>query len=161
MKQNQNAIITFVALSLAAPLVATAQEGADETDRATQNPIADQIKVQFQNDFTSATGPNSRTQYLQNMIPTVPFVLNENWNLIVRTDLPIINQPLPEVGAGSALGIGDLNPTFYLSPRKPGIVRWASGRLSHYQQRRTNVWERASGAQVPLRSCSRSKALGL
>ena len=44
--------------------------------------------------------------YLLNVIPTIPSELTEDWNLVTRTDLPIINQPSLAPGAERAFGLG-------------------------------------------------------
>ena len=54
----------------------------------------------------------------------IPLHLTEDWNLITRTIMPIINQPSLVPGDDSAFGLGDLNPTFFLSPAKPGTLIW-------------------------------------
>jgi hypothetical protein len=41
--------------------------------------------------------------------------------------MPIINQPSLFEGDDSAFGLGDLNPTFFLSPAKPGKLIWGVG----------------------------------
>src|SRR5262249_3973067 len=78
--------------------------------KAAQNPVADLISVPFQNNFNFGIGPNDVTQYILNFQPVVPVSLNENWNLITRTIVPIINQPSPASGVRSAFGLGDINP---------------------------------------------------
>ena len=67
---------------------------------AALNPVAKMMKVPFQNDFDFGVGPNQVTQYTLNIEPIVPFTLNEDWNLITRTVIPIISQP--SAGSGMA-----------------------------------------------------------
>jgi len=62
-----------------------------------------------------------------NFQPVIPITLNEDWNLITRTILPTINMPSPAPGVRSAFGLGDLNPTLFLSPAKPGKLIWGVG----------------------------------
>jgi hypothetical protein len=42
--------------------------------------------------------------------------------------MPIINQPSPAPGIPSAVGLGDINPTLFLSPANSGKLIWASNR---------------------------------
>jgi hypothetical protein len=51
VNQTWAAIVTLLALLLATPLGAAAQESLEELAKKTQNPVADQIKLQFQNYF--------------------------------------------------------------------------------------------------------------
>ena len=41
--------------------------------------------------------------------------------------MPVINQPSLFPGSDSAFGLGDLNPTFFLSPAKPSKLIWGVG----------------------------------
>jgi hypothetical protein len=72
-------------------------------------------------------GPNNVMQYVLNIQPVIPISLSEDWNLITRTIMPIINQPAPAPGVRSASGLGDINPTFFLSPAKSGKLIWGLG----------------------------------
>jgi len=100
---------------------------AEELAKIAQNPVANMISIPFQNNFNFDVGPNKATQYLLNFQPVVPITLNEDWNLITRWITPIINQPSPAPGVRSAFGIGDINPSFFLSPAKPGALIWGVG----------------------------------
>jgi hypothetical protein len=61
----------------------------------------------------------------------IPIKLTPQWNLITRTIVPIINQPSLFHGPGrmseSAFGLGDINPSLFLSPAKPGALIWGVG----------------------------------
>jgi hypothetical protein len=41
--------------------------------------------------------------------------------------MPIINQPSLFTGVDSATGLGDINPSFFFSPAKPGGLIWGIG----------------------------------
>ena len=119
------ATLVLVALLMVAPLWAA--DDATELAKKTQNPVADLISIPLQNNFNFGVGPNNVTQYVGNLQPVIPIKLTEEWNLITRTILPIINQPSPAPGVSSNFGLGDLNPTFFLSPGKPGALIWGVG----------------------------------
>jgi hypothetical protein len=87
--------------------------------RAAQNPIANMISVPLQNNFNFGIGPNDVTQWNLNVEPVIPISLNDDWTLITRTIIPIINQPSPGPGVGNAFGLGDINHQFYLTSAKP------------------------------------------
>ena len=89
---------------------------AEKLAKETQNPVANLISVPFQNNFNFGVGPNNVCQYILNVQPVIPISLSEDWNLITRTIMPIINQPSPAPGIRSASGLGDINPTVFLSP---------------------------------------------
>jgi hypothetical protein len=107
-----------------------AQEKRDEETelaKKTQNPVADLISVSFQSNFNFGAGTNDATIYILNVQPVIPLKLTEDWNLITRTIMPIINQPSLFPGDESAFGLGDINPTLFLSPAKPGKLIWGVG----------------------------------
>lgn len=92
-----------------------------------QNPVADLISVPFQNNINFDFGPYNRTQNVMNFEPVIPFHISENWLIITRTILPIIHQPKIAYPTGAVDGIGDLNPTVFLSPAKMNKVHWGIG----------------------------------
>jgi hypothetical protein len=94
------------------------------------NPIADLITLPFQMNFDYNIGPRDDGKKLQtNIQPVIPFDLNEDWNLITRTILPVIYQDDVFPGAGSQFGLGDINATLFFSPKQPtsGGVMWGVG----------------------------------
>ena len=105
---------------------AAANETADLA-KATQNPVASLISVPFQNNTNFGVGPYNRTQDVLNVQPVIPVRLSEKWMLISRTIQPIVWQPAPAANAGGQYGFGDMNPTLFLSPAKPGKLIWGFG----------------------------------
>src|SRR5262249_52528047 len=87
------------------------EESSTELAKKTQNPVADLISVPFQNNFNFNTGPEKRTVWDLNIEPVIPFHLTDDWNLITRTIVPIINLPSVAPGVDHAAGLGDINPT--------------------------------------------------
>ena len=111
------------------------QPSAEELAKQSQNPIANLISVPLQNNFYFGTGSKNRTVYVGNLEPVIPIHITDDWNVITRTILPIINQPSLFPGMSSATGLGDLNPTFFLSPAKPGELIWGAGADIHIADR--------------------------
>jgi hypothetical protein len=95
--------------------------------KAVQNPIASLISVPIQNNSNFNVGPYNRTQDVLNIQPVIPLQLGANWNLITRTIQPIVWQPYPNATTGGQYGLGDMNPSFFLSPAKPGKVIRGAG----------------------------------
>ena len=58
-----------------------------------QNPIADLISLPFQSNTNFNVGPNKGTQEILNIQPVIPIHLNEDWNVITRTILPLVWSP--------------------------------------------------------------------
>jgi len=114
-------------LLLASPAAWAADDSETELAKKTQNPVADLISVPFQNNFYFNSSTKDATVWVLNVQPVIPLHLTEDWNLITRTIMPIINQPSLFPGTDSVSGMGDLNPTVFLSPAKPGRFIWGVG----------------------------------
>ena len=115
---------------LAAALSAQKTAPADDTEalaKATQNPVASLISVPFQNNTNFAIGPYDRTQNVLNIQPVIPAKISTHWMLISRIIQPIVWQPYSSQTTGGEFGFGDMNPTFFLSPAKPGKLIWGVG----------------------------------
>jgi hypothetical protein len=116
---------------LGAALVATtpahAEMSAEELAKLAQNPVGNLISVPFQNNTNLNFGPEKGTQNILNIQPVIPISVNEEWNIITRTILPVIWQPSLGPGIDSNTGIGDTTFTAFLSPAKPGEWIWGVG----------------------------------
>jgi hypothetical protein len=119
-------MLGLIAALMTAPVWA-AEDSDTDLAKKTQNPVADLISVPLQNNFNFGAGTNDATIYVLNVQPVIPLKLTEDWNLITRIITPIINQPSLFEGGDSAFGLGDINPTFFLSPAKPGEIIWGVG----------------------------------
>jgi opacity protein-like surface antigen len=91
--------------------------GASEGDlqKSSQNPIADLVSVPFQGNTNFNTGPFNRTQEVLNIQPVVPMHLNDDWNVISRTIIPLLSQPSP-IFDSNTNGIGDITQSLFFSP---------------------------------------------
>lgn len=108
---------------------ATYAEGssAAELAKASQNPIANMISVPFQNNTNYNVGPEDKTQNILNIQPVLPFSLNEDWNLITRTIIPLISQPGFAPGQDRTNGLGDVQFSTFFSPKEPTAGGWIWG----------------------------------
>ncbi|MFT3762303.1 MAG: hypothetical protein QM761_06750 [Pseudoxanthomonas sp.] len=119
------AIITTAGVA-AVPWGVRAQD-AGELAKQAQNPVAHMISVPFQNNFNFGVGPKDDLQYVLNIQPVVPFKVNENWNLVTRTIIPLVYQPELAPGIGETGGLGDIQASFFFSPAKAKSVIWGAG----------------------------------
>lgn len=126
--QHSRGIATAAMLcaSLAAPH-AFAQNA--ELAKKTLNPVADLASLPFQYNYDHEIGPTgSGKKSVLNVQPVVPFSLNQDWNLISRTIVPLVDQKdaLPN-GAADASGLGDTTQSIFFSPKKPTERGWIWG----------------------------------
>ena len=92
------------------------------------NPVAALISVPFQFNFDGDIGPRREgSRVTLNVQPVVPISLNENWNLISRTIMPVVWQDKIAPGTGSQFGLGDTVQSAFFSPAKPGGFIWGLG----------------------------------
>lgn len=131
----QKAFQLIIAAALLVALASPKAPAQDESELAkkTQNPVADLISVPLQSNFNFGAGSKDKMIYILNIQPVIPIKIAEDWNLITRIIMPIINQPslFPTLGgvvpSTTGTGFGDFNPTFFLSPAKPGELIWGVG----------------------------------
>jgi hypothetical protein len=107
-----------------------AAPAADDTAtlaKETQNPVASLISVPLQNNSNFGIGPYNRTGNIFNIQPVIPRKLSDKVTLITRIIQPLVWQPYPSQPTGGQAGIGDMNPTFFLSPTKAGKLIYGAG----------------------------------
>jgi hypothetical protein len=107
-----------------------AQPAATDTAalaKATQNPVASLISVPLQNNGNFGIGPYNRTGDIFNIQPVIPVKLSDKVMLITRIIQPLVWQPYPSQSTGGQAGIGDMNPTFFLSPANAGKFIYGAG----------------------------------
>jgi len=125
------------------------QAQAAELAKKLQNPVASLISVPIQNNWDFGIGAAHAMRYTANIQPVIPFSLTDDWNLVIRTILPVIyaeasvpsrNQTgqrnLPPLFFGfsellpsrdTKAGLGDIVQSFFFSPKEPTSGGWIWG----------------------------------
>lgn len=121
----------MIAAALAAALAATAASAQSSADLAKtlSNPVAAMISVPFQYNYNDGFLGGEAEQSYVNIQPVIPISLNDRWNLISRTILPVVYQTGFKPDGGSQFGFGLTTQSFFLSPKAPtaaGII-WGVG----------------------------------
>ncbi len=97
-----------------------------ELAKKLNNPVASLISVPIQNNWDFGIGPADAMKYTANIQPVIPVSISEDWNVIVRTILPVIYAESP-TGGSSTSGLGDTTQSFFLSPKSPTKRGWIWG----------------------------------
>jgi hypothetical protein len=123
-----------ISFALAGPVSAQTTGAAGGDDAAAlakqlANPIASLISVPFQYNYNDGYGPQDGHQSYVNIQPVVPFSLNADWNVIVRTIVPVVWQTDVVPGTGSQSGLGNVTQSLFFSPKQPGPggLIWGAG----------------------------------
>jgi hypothetical protein len=109
-----------------APPPAAANDDATALAEKLQNPIGDLVSIPFQNNINFNVGPHEGTQDILNIQPVIPIHLNEDWNLITRTILPLVWNPSLQPAQSVPFGLAPTAFSAFLSPRNP-VDGWILG----------------------------------
>lgn len=108
--------------------IAQEETDAEALAKKLSNPIASLISVPLQFNYDSNIGVDDRGgKFVLNIQPVIPISLNDDWNVISRTILPVVSQDDIFSGAGSQSGLGDIIQSVFFSPKKPTDSGWIWG----------------------------------
>ena len=120
-----------ITLIMAATFVAVSSASADEASEMAKklaNPISSLISLPIQANYDENLGSSEEGErWLVNVQPVIPISLNEDWNVISRTIIPLIDQknvPLPGMEKS---GLGDITQSIFFSPKAPTSSGWIWG----------------------------------
>jgi hypothetical protein len=107
---------------------APAGDAAAELAKKLANPIAALISVPLQYNHDEYGGLNEDASVDRlNIQPVVPFSIGEDWNLITRTIVPLVDQqdfPLADMNES---GLGDVTASQFFSPKAATAGGWIWG----------------------------------
>ena len=131
MEQQQKLAHLVLGVSIGALLTSTALAESDqELAKKLSNPIASLISVPFKYNYDSDYGPEDDGKTSSIIVqPVIPMHLNENWNLISRTIIPLVDFSDVPSGSGNTSGIADITESMWFSPKAPtsGGLIWGAG----------------------------------
>ena len=118
----------MIALAMAMPAAAQEVAAAAELAKKLANPIASLTSVPLQYNYDNYGGANDGAVVSRlNVQPVIPFSLNDDWNLITRTIVPLVDQRDFPAATSNESGLGDITASFFFSPKAPTAGGWIWG----------------------------------
>ena len=117
-------------IGLMSSIPAVAQDDDQEAELAKElaNPVAALISVPMQYNYDEYGDLNDDAYASRlNIQPIIPFSLNNDWNVITRTIVPLVDQNDFPVEAMNESGFGDITASQFFSPKAPTAGGWIWG----------------------------------
>jgi hypothetical protein len=122
--------LPLAALAVLASAPAAAQDSSADLAQKLSNPVASLIQVPVQNNSDWGWGLDGKGfRYTANIQPVIPISVNDEWNMISRTIVPVIAQNDVTGPGTSQFGLGDVVQSIFFSPKAPtsGGIIWGAG----------------------------------
>ncbi len=125
--------LAMVAVALVTPAQAQDDQAAKDAQAAElakklANPIASLISVPVQYNYDEYGGSNDGAEvHALNIQPVIPVSISEDWNLITRTIVPLVDKQDFPISAMNESGLGDIIASQFFSPKAPTAGGWIWG----------------------------------
>lgn len=118
----------FATAQATKPAPTEAQQAMMALAKASQNPVADMNTIPFQFNWFTGGGLGDQTVSQTLIQPVLPMAINEKWNVVSRTIVPVMN--LPAANDERVKGIADIQEQVFLSPKNDKKIIWGVGAVA-------------------------------
>lgn len=120
--------LAFISILTLLHTATFAQDQEAKLANQLNNPVAALISLPIEYQVDEKIGATEEGEItVTKASPVIPFELNNEWNVISRTIIPVIDQEnIPVNGQGES-GLGDIAASFFFSPKAPTKSGWIWG----------------------------------
>ena len=108
--------------------VESESSSAGDVAKKLANPVAAMISLPIQGNYQPNMGANDNgSQWLTNVQPVIPIEINDDWNIISRTIIPLISKDTGIAGEDRINAVGDIVQSAWVSPKALTENGWIWG----------------------------------
>lgn len=119
------AVFGVIVLAGCAVMASARAQDVDLWSTRSENPLSNLPSLSFNHVFSAHLGRFRRPQNITNIQPNVPISLSDQYNVVVRVNAPLVDQPVGRTDRVYALSDSTIQALF--TRKNPGSLAWGFG----------------------------------